>query len=529
MSPFSIVNAVPIEKSPEVLEDRALELISRLGHETAPADSARGLWTDDAYFRYARASEDPPRDWTALRSGHPPVLRFWYRQGPRPLVSLWSSGRVAWDMPPLRVSHMTGVAYDLRGHLVDFYAVPPEVDESAGESPEPDWAPLFAEARLEPMALPPAAPRWAPPFFVDTRAAWTGTWPDRPDLPIRIEAAAYRGRPVWFRVVQPWTRPDRMEPYQASAGQRVTQYAGLGLLVVLVGVGAVLARRNLVLGRGDRRGAFRLAASVFGLGLTVWALGAHHVADLGGQAALVARGAGAVLVISTLLWLFYLALEPYVRRLRPATLVSWTRLLNGGLSDAVVGRDVLVGATQGALITLLSSVVSRVPAWLGLPAEPPASMMLGALLGSRSVVTRVLDFAMGGILLGLGALLLYLILRFVLRREIPTVLAFVVILTVVATVQSDPLWLGLSAGLVVMASYVFVLLRFGLLAACVGPFFANGFAAFPLTTDFGRWYAGPTLVVIPLLAVLAILAFRTALGGSGLRRYLAGENPATRP
>jgi serine/threonine-protein kinase len=528
-SSFSIVNAVPVEKSPEVLEDRARELIARLGYETGPADSATGLWADDAYFRHARAEEDPPRDWTVLRSGHPPVLRFWYRQSPRPLVSLWTSGNVAWDMPPLRISGMAGAAYDLRGQLVDFYAVPPEVDEAAGEAPQPDWAPLFAEARLEPMALQPAAPRWAPPFFVDTRAAWTGAWPDQPDLPIRIEAAAYRGRPVWFRVVQPWTRPDRMEPYQASTAQRVTQYVGLGLLVLLVGVGTVLARRNLVLGRGDRRGAFRLAASMVGLGLTIWVLEAHHVADLASEAAILARGAGAVLVVSALLWLFYLALEPYVRRLRPATLVSWTRLLSGGFSDAVVGRDVLIGATWGAMITGLSSVVSRVPAWLGLPAEPPASMMLGTLMGPRSVIARVLDFAMGGILLGLGALLLYLILRFVLRRELPTVVAFVVLLTVVATAQSDPLWLGLSVGLVVMASYVFVLLRFGLLAACVGPFFANGFAAFPLTTSFGRWYAGPTLLVIPLLAILAILAFRTALGGSGLRRYLAGENPATRP
>ena len=45
---------------------------------------------------HALAAEDPPRDWAVLRSGHPPVLRFWYRQSPRPLVSLWTSGSVAW-------------------------------------------------------------------------------------------------------------------------------------------------------------------------------------------------------------------------------------------------------------------------------------------------------------------------------------------------------------------------------------------------------------------------------------------------
>jgi len=528
-SSFSLVNVVPVEKSPAVLEDRARELIARLGFEDPPADTASGLWADGEYFHQARAAEDPPRDWSDLRTGRPPVLRFWYRQSPRPLISRLVSGGVHWDMPPLLISQMTGVAYDLRGHLIDFYAVTPEVDDEAVPAPEPDWEPVFAEAGLDPGQLEPTAPRWTPPFYVDTRAAWTGAWPDRPELPIRVEAAAFQGRPVWFRIIQPWTRPERMEPFQPSTAQKVSRYGGLGIAILLIGVGAALARRNLVLGRGDRRGAFRLAASMVGIGLTVWVLGAHHVADFGGEAQLVARGAGAVLLVSAFLWLFYLALEPYVRRLRPATLVSWTRLLSGGFGDAVVGRDVLIGAAWGASVSLFSALCSRIPEWLGLPTEPPSFFMLGSLLGVRITVSRVIDFVMGGILLGLGALLLYLILRFVLRRELPTVLAFVAILTFVVTAQSDPLWLGVTTGLIVMGSYTFVLLRFGLLAACAGPFFANCLNAFPLTTDLGSWYAGPTLTVLPVVAVLAVLAFRTALGGSGLRRYLAGEAASSRP
>ena len=27
---------------------------------------------------------------------------------------------------------------------------------------------------------------------------------------VRVEAAAYRGRPVWFEVITPWTKPERM-------------------------------------------------------------------------------------------------------------------------------------------------------------------------------------------------------------------------------------------------------------------------------------------------------------------------------
>ena len=308
----------------------------------------------------------------------------------------------------------------------------------------------------------------------------------------------------------------------------MTKHVLLALVILLIGVGAVLARRNLVLGRGDRRGAFRLAAGLVVVGMASWILDAHHVADLGSELGLIARGAGLVVVISAVLWLFYLALEPYVRRIRPSTLVSWTRLLSGGFGDAVVGRDVLRGATWGAALSFFFGLISRLTAWLGLPAESPDIRFLVTVIGPRKAGSAVLDFLLHAVLLGLGALLLYLIVRFVLRRELPTVLAFVAILSV-AFFSGEPLWFSIVAGVLVMGSYAVVLLRVGLLAACSGLFFANCLMGFPLTTDFGSWRAGPTLTVLPLLGVLAVLAFRTALGGSGLRRYLAGGAASSQP
>jgi serine/threonine-protein kinase len=529
LRPSSLVNLVPVEKSPEVLEDRARELITKLGFEATPADTAVGFRPDAEYFRHARQGEDPPRDWETLQSGHPPVLRFWYWQGPRPLVSQWMSGTVTWSAPPPTLSEMAGVVYDMRGHLLEFYAVPPQIESDGAGGREPDWAPLFAEARLDPTELEPATPSWLPPFFADTRAAWTGSWSRRSDIPIRVEAAAYRGQPVSFRIIQPWTRPERMERLGPSRQERAAMHFMLVLLILLIAVGAVLARRNLIIGRGDRRGAFRLAAGLVGVGLMSWALEAHHVADFGGEFQLIARGAGMVVLMSSLLWLFYLALEPYVRRLRPTTLVSWTRFLGGGLGDTVVGRDVLIGAAWGALVTFFLAACHRVPAWLGHPAEAPSFAWLPTLLGPGVVAARVLDVLMSGILLGLGSLLLYLILRFVLRRELPTMIGFVGVLTVLVAAGSEPVWLGASVGLIVMGSYAVLLTRVGLLAACAGTFFANCLMGFHFTTDLGSWMAGPTLLVLPLLALVAVLAFRSALGGSGLRRYLVGETPPSRP
>ena len=529
IGPIHVTNLVPADKPPAALEDRARELIGRIAPGAEEADSQEGLWFDHEYFLHLRESDATPRDWSALRTGRPAVLQFWYRQSPRPLVSQWSSGVVNWRMPPMDVSGMSGAAYDMQGRLVAFYEVPPQVEPRTGPFPDTDWSPLFEAAGLDPARLHPVLPEWTPPFYCDTREAWAGHWPERPDIPIRVELAAYRGRPVWFQVVEPWTRPGRMEPYKLNASQQVFKYLASSLAVLLLAVGAVLARRNLVLGRGDRRGAFRLATFLVGLGMVSWLLDAHHVADLLGEIGLFARGAGMVVFWAALLWLFYLALEPYVRRLRPSTLVSWTRLLNGGFGDSVVGRDILVGAGWGAAIAVLYGVVARIPPLLGHSAYEPSGYYAGRVLGLRQNLTGLLDMAFADVLLGLGTLLLYLILRFVFRKEPLAVVALVVVLAALQwEAPPDPLWLWAATRLLVMGAYVFVLFRFGLLAAIAGPFVADTLLGSPLTTDLGGWHSGPTLVAVPLVAAIGILAFRAARGGSGLRRYLAGEL-ATRP
>ena len=97
----------------------------------------------------------------------------------------------------------------------------------------------------------------------------------------------------------------------------------------------VLARRNVRLGRGDRRGAFRVAAFLLIVSLLGWLLGAHHVADLAGEAGMFAEALAFALLGAAFVWLTYVALEPFARRRWPSLLVSWTRLLSGRLLTVV--------------------------------------------------------------------------------------------------------------------------------------------------------------------------------------------------
>ena len=111
-----------------------------------------------------------------------------------------------------------------------------------------------------------------------------------------------------------------------------------------------MARRNLRLGRGDRRGAFRVSAFLFAVGSRGFCSGASRP-DLEGEfdMLLEAIGEGS---LAALVWLIYVALEPIVRRRWPDLLISWTRLLSGRFRDPLVGRDLLAGLLLGSAWTL---------------------------------------------------------------------------------------------------------------------------------------------------------------------------------
>ena len=75
--------------------------------------------------------------------------------------------------------------------------------------------------RARSVALQPAEPQWNLLAASDTRAAWTGTWPES-GQPLRVEAAALGGRPVAFMLAGPWQKPWRM-PDDTSGRNRVSR------------------------------------------------------------------------------------------------------------------------------------------------------------------------------------------------------------------------------------------------------------------------------------------------------------------
>jgi predicted Ser/Thr protein kinase len=499
---------VPLDKPPEALAERARTILHSVGYSEQPVDTAMGFYEGREFLRYIGDHDKSKTRWDHLETG---AFVFWYRGSPRPLAAQSFSshapilGFVWTDDPPLDVSGMTLVKLSPLGRLTQFVAIPPQLEKPAVPASPPDWAPLFSSAEIDSSKWLPAQPAWTPPVYGDARAAWTGSLAERPDIPMRIEAAAYRGKPVYFELIGPWTRPERMQPNEQSS-----QVLGMILLLSLLLGTAVLARRNLRLARGDRRGASRMAVFVFAAWAVAWLCGAHHVPD-SHELSLFIEFLVQGFALSCFLWFLYIALEPYVRRRWPATLVSWSRLLAGGFRDPLVGRDVLIGCLSGSSSTALGSLGWFVPLWLGYPPVEPRLGPTWQFLGARSTIADISYTLMVGPFFWLTFLFVLVVLRTLLRKEWAAI-AIMLLYPALGIVGSrDP---GLSVSVLVFSGVaVFLLIRFGLVALVANFVIWYLLTHFPLTTQGSAWYAGISLAGILVMAAITLYDFYTSLGG----------------
>ena len=486
---------VPMAKSPDVLSERAREVTRRLGDDTPPRAVEWAVGLDEGYAQWYRAH---PHALTPLGT-RPSVIRFHYRGSPKPIYS-WKGFIPTRRDPPMSWSGDTYAAIDLQGNLLDFMRVDRQVETAESMPPAPaDWSALLSLTGVDIRSLRTAPPLWTPDVPADARAAWVVT--DAP-APIRLEAAAWRGKPVWLRTIEPWEQAERDV---ASAGNPIGLGAFVGLtIVVFLGMGA-LARRNLRMGRGDMRGAVRVAVAIF---LTY---GFAHA--LSYRWALEPTRIWVFLLhapyfYTLFIWLVYLGGEPFLRRRWPHLLIAWTRLLEGKWLDPRVGREMLLGLLGGAAATLA--------AWLPAVLEGRQDMdtLLTVLpLGSAADFWAwVLGSFGDGVMRGLGGFGLLLLLRVLVRSD---VLAWVGlgVLTLLASLTSLNITAVQWIGLMVAAASLVLAQRAGVVAGIVAVITLILLSACtPLTIDFSRWYAWRTGVIAALLLVMAVWGFRAAMG-----------------
>jgi serine/threonine-protein kinase len=500
-----------LPKPPEVLAQRAQDILSRLGHAEGVADAAWSFEWDHAYLRYL-ARRDGARRWPQRDDGAISALHFFYRQSPRKLVAANRDGMVLRNDPPADMSGMAEVVLDPHGRLTSFQAVPPQMDEPRGAWPEPDWSPLFQEAGLDASAFRPAPSRWAAPVDSDRKAAWEGTWPGAPDVDLRIEAAAYHGRPVWFALLPPWDGPSRMPAGPPSPATPVSQAGVLILALAMPLGGFLLARRNLRLGRGDRKGGLRVAAFVFATYSLARLFRADHVWLFRDELWVLIKVFAYPALWAMQVWLLYVALEPYARRRFPHVLISWKRLLSGRFRDPLVGRDLLLGAAAGVVMLLIYVGGVFLGSRLGLVSDMPSPMIQGATLAHlKQAGFRLFVNQFSAVLFAMTFLFMLVLLRMLVRNRWLSALLWCLLMAAPLVGEHPTMgWvLGLARALVMLV----VLTGGGLLTLTTLLFVMFVGAEVPLTLDLTTWYATRAWPVVLAVAALAAYGFQVSLGG----------------
>ncbi len=503
---------LPEVQTREVLSHRAREILATLtGSRESPGQSGYE-WDVDLLKEVATKRPD---GWHPTPDARAPLVYFWYRSDPFAPTPM---NRITPADPPMTAKGTACVVLDPEGNLIEYYAVPAR-EPPAAPAGERDAQrercehKLFEVARLNRAEFTRVPARKRPTTFADD--VWA--LDEKGGAARRVEFASCDGSTVYFCVSS--GRPeskDRVEGENIVWARDRKLVSDVPVLIVLFSalVALPLAYKNWNLGRADMTGAVRVVALYVGTALASWALITQHTMALHTERVLLMHTLGVVAFWGGLILVFYLAVEPYLRRTWPERLSSWNRALRGKLLDPLVGRDVLVGVLAGACVVLPLRLSAALQDTFYLPTlayEPfTPNVPSGLLIG----------LAAFAILRAAGMFVLLLLFGLLVRREwiagalVTAVLAYGARLNL-PTMPTDTTltWLGAIA---FMGSMVCVAIRFGWLALLTCSFVGSVLNVMPLTFAPHAWYATNNAATFAALLGLALFGFFVSLGGQRL-------------
>ena len=513
----SILERAGVVKPPQVLADRAREMVATLGYPGEPEAPRYGYLEDpQPTLPGGTASSEPSN------VGRRSAIRFWYRQEtdralPESTRRLLY-GRPSDPEPPVAGRIIT--ILDQEARLLYFQADP--VDETAeaiaanqlGEGQaEVDWSAAISMTGLVASDLTPAEPGIAP-VFADARASWLGN--DPAGSRIRLDLATTGNRIVYAAVTPTdGSTGEGSEALEARAER--ADLVGFFILAILL-VALPLTFSNLRRRRGDRKGARRLVTLILAVLTASWLLRIGWISHpLDETVDLVAERLATLVIHGLWLWVGYLALEPSLRRSWPRVLVGWSRLLGGRLRDVMVGRDVLVGVLVGTgwvALNFLHYLIER-RLDIGETPAPPGATWLESTLSARLLFATALATLPRAVYDGLVTLLILLLLRWLLRRKALATAGFILVYSLIVVFSgggSTISWITLALPVASIAA--FTLVRFGLLAYISARYVVYLIHAYPLTLDLRLWYSGGALFAGGMVVLLGAAALWAALGAT---------------
>ncbi len=489
------LSGMTLDKSPDVLSEKAGLVLATLGDGLTAGDASGRL-----RLRYTARSEAQP---APSRLAAPEVI-FDYTTDP-PTES--TPGLQAMSAKPVS----TRVLLDASGRLLSYRRSPATTDvvtDNAARS----WLAAAALAGVALDSLEPATPN--PPAFAAAHRAWQGRLAAEPDRTVRVEGGAIGDRITYYDVVG----GPRPAPDAGRDRQSLIREASLALLVITLPAALVLARRNLRAGKGDRRSAWRLGVLLFGLGVLLGLLEHRRVPDLMDEVLALLGVLPIAVFVGVVAWAYYIALEPYVRRLWPLSIVSWTRLLAGRWADPLVGRDVLIGTIAGLGLTLvrqLSVLLDMRLSGEAVPVLPPPEANLGYLTGFEHTVGSLVYATRIGVGRSLILVMFMLLLRLASGSQRIASAVFLTVIAVACMMGSESLTAASAMCCVLMAlGILLILVRAGFLSLVACLFVMFAITSGPITSNFQTWYAGSMAYTLFAPALLVLLGLRLSAARS---------------
>jgi hypothetical protein len=423
------------------------------------------------------------------------------------------------------------VALDSTGRLLAL-SVPPSIAASAAAgTSEIDWQPLLDLAHLSPDDVTQMPPDRAPSVMCDTVVAWRIDRPSDNAHPVTVLTGAVGGKPSYFEYTD---LHDDMSPNHAAwAGVHLTNVAWAVFCVLLV----VLGCRNLLTGRADKRNAVKCALLVGGL----YAVLEVVSITLGGSDPALrvlelinGRAVGHCLIHAIESWMYYLAIEPYVRRVWPRMLIGLVRTFSGRWHDPAVGREVLIGLATGCALVVVLTVVAT--AQWRITADDAQHLVhpntLRMILSPGHYVSNRAHVIAWSVLDGMSYLGVVVLIRLLARRALTSAVVGVAVLGLLefsyyGTFIGGSWWAAIAYAVGMGTCLVWLYTRVGVLAAMVFLFIKHSAGLFMIAFD--AWSAPYLVSWLAILLALAAYGFWVSLAGQPLFKDMLAEPQAPTP
>jgi hypothetical protein len=474
----------------------AEEVLALIGYDEQLRDWSEAFRIDTSQCKsvYERLGQGI---WEGFARVKPTPILFEYARSPHPLPMPENQAlnRYTDFAPHAALPGEARVVLDSDGTLRSVTVAPS--DGSGGPAAKPhDWAALFNLSDLE-------IKKFKPTVESDTIMVWE--WKES-DEDIQVNAERRDGRTLRFAVQYSWDRAPPSEP-------NVERDTGLNwFLFAMIALSVYIARRNILLGHADRRGALVVGTLVVLVTLLRWLLmGPKWHLGMASYFSFI-QGAGLALVWGLTCAVYYLATEPLFRRFWPRALVTWVRLSRGKWRDPAVGRDLVLGVLVGLCVTLLAmccyrwGIIAGRPdewsaMWIGRPFSPEVSSLNG-LWGILSSPVLAVDFALWGGLLTIAFLaFLHVILARIWKRSLLAVVIYAAVIALL-TGPDDRTLRGWAALFVLLLGLAWVITHLGVLVHVIGLLTYAVLRFLPLTTDlFERRFHGTAFAVALLLGL----------------------------